>query len=67
MLKILSIIWETWKKIANFILESIFRVILFIFYFTIFTPFALIYKIGEDESFKTGWHKISASKGEDLF
>ncbi len=67
MLKVLSAIWETWKKIANFILESIFRIILFVFYFTVLLPFALIFRISQGESFKTGWHKIQASQGEDLY
>ena len=34
-------VWEAWKRIGQFIGDQIGRVVLSIFYFTLFMPFAL--------------------------
>lgn len=34
-------IWEAWKKIGQFIGDQVGRVVLTVFYFTLFVPFAL--------------------------
>jgi hypothetical protein len=33
--------WQTWKRIGQFIGDTIGRVVLTVFYFTLFMPFAL--------------------------
>lgn len=33
--------WQTWKRIGQFIGDQIGRVVLTVFYFTLFMPFAL--------------------------
>lgn len=33
--------WQTWKRIGQFIGDTIGRVVLTLFYFTLFVPFAL--------------------------
>lgn len=38
---ILNIIWRRWKRIAQFLGDWITRVLLTIFYFSIFLPFGL--------------------------
>lgn len=65
--KILKPVWELWKAIANFILENIFRVLLFVFYFTIFTPFAILFNLFDQETFKPGWKEYQRSSATDLF
>ncbi|MCP4421656.1 MAG: hypothetical protein GY805_34015 [Chloroflexi bacterium] len=42
MKDILSRFWEAWKKVGQFIGKWVARVILTLFYFTIFLPFGLI-------------------------
>lgn len=37
----LRIIWATWKRIGQFIGDFIARVVLSLFYFTLFVPFAV--------------------------
>jgi len=34
-------VWEAWKRIGQFIGDMIGRVVLTVFYFTLFVPFAL--------------------------
>lgn len=34
-------VWQTWKRIGQFIGDQIARVVLTVFYFTLFMPFAL--------------------------
>jgi hypothetical protein len=40
-MKTLQKAWETWKWIGQFIGDQIGRVVLTLFYFTLFVPFAL--------------------------
>ena len=40
-MKTLQKAWETWKRIGQFIGDQIGRVVLTLFYFTLFMPFAL--------------------------
>ena len=67
MMKILSLIWSTWKKIANFILESFFKVVLFVFYFTVMLPFALVFMLVDKETFNPGWQSSPASNGDEQY
>lgn len=45
---ILKRIWEWWKPVAHKIGNFQARLILTVFYFTLFAPFALIVKLGTD-------------------
>jgi hypothetical protein len=47
-MKVLRVIWTTWKRIARFIGDIIARVILSLFYFTLFVPFALGVRLFSD-------------------
>lgn len=38
-------VWETWKSFGRFIGDLLARIVLSIFYFTIFLPFALAAKL----------------------
>jgi hypothetical protein len=38
---VLRRIWTTWKRVGQFIGDTIARVVLTIFYFTVFVPFGL--------------------------
>jgi hypothetical protein len=40
-MEILRRIWHAWKRIGQFIGDAIARVVLTLFYFTLFMPFAL--------------------------
>jgi hypothetical protein len=40
-MKFIQRVWHTWKRIGGFIGDMIARVILTIFYFTVFMPFGL--------------------------
>ena len=40
-MRALRIIWATWKRIGQFIGDFIARVVLSLFYFTLFVPFAV--------------------------
>lgn len=40
-MQLLRSIWETWKRIGRIIGDFIGRIVLTIFYFTIFAPFGL--------------------------
>ena len=41
-------VWHAWKKIGQFISDQLGRLILTIFYFTLFVPFALGVRIWGD-------------------
>ena len=40
-MNVLRAIWATWKRIGQFIGDFIARVVLSLFYFTLFVPFAV--------------------------
>jgi len=40
-MKVLRAIWATWKRIGQFIGDFIARVVLSLFYFTLFVPFGV--------------------------
>ena len=40
-MEILRKVWQTWKRIGQFIGDQVGRVVLTVFYFTLFIPFAL--------------------------
>jgi len=64
-------LWEGWKRIAKKIGNFQARVLLAIFYFTLFCPFALAVRWGSDalaikaES-PRGWRPLSAPEGSPL-
>jgi hypothetical protein len=41
-------VWHTWKSIAQFVGDWIGRMVLTVFYFTLFTPFGLGVRLGSD-------------------
>lgn len=41
-------IWHAWKRIGQFIGDQIGRIVLTVFYFTLFMPFALIVRFFMD-------------------
>jgi hypothetical protein len=45
---ILVRLWRGWKEIAGYIGDFQARLILTVFYFTVFVPFALIARLGRD-------------------
>jgi len=45
---ILKKIWATWKRIGQFIGDLIARVVLSLFYFTLFVPFAVAVRLFGD-------------------
>jgi hypothetical protein len=45
---VLRKIWQAWKRIGQFIGDQVGRVVLTIFYFTLFVPFALGVKLLTD-------------------
>jgi hypothetical protein len=45
----LSTIWEYWKKFGEFMAKWVARIILTLFYFTIFLPFGLIVTLFSDQ------------------
>jgi hypothetical protein len=47
-MEIFRIFWHYWKQLGKFIGDQIARVILTIFYFTLFVPFALGLRIWGD-------------------
>jgi hypothetical protein len=44
----LKLVWKKWKAFGKFIGDWIARLVLSLFYFTIFVPFALLVKIFTD-------------------
>lgn len=60
-------IWRLWRKFADFVLELVFQIILFVFYFTVLVPFALIFKSSDKLSFAHGWKSSNESKAEDMY
>ena len=40
-MEFLKKVWEAWKRIGRFIGDQVGRVVLTLFYFTLFVPFAL--------------------------
>jgi len=47
-MEILRKVWHTWKQIGQWIGDQLGRVVLTIFYFTLFVPFALGVRIWGD-------------------
>jgi hypothetical protein len=47
-MEILGKIWETWKRFGQFIGDILARIVLTIFYFTIFVPFGLGVRLFSD-------------------
>lgn len=47
-MNVLSKIWEGWKKFGKFMGDFIGRLVLTVFYCTIFVPFALITSLFQD-------------------
>lgn len=48
MINILSTIWKYWRRFGQFMGNWVGRVVLTIFYFTIFVPFALVVRLFQD-------------------
>ncbi len=48
MMHILRRIWEAWKRVGQVIGDFIARIVLSIFYFTVFVPFVLAVKLFRD-------------------
>jgi len=64
-------LWEGWKRVARKIGNFQARVLLTIFYFTIFCPFALAVQWSSDpvaikSKTRTGWRVLIAPKGSHL-
>lgn len=61
MKETLSKIWTTWKKFGHFMGDLVARVVLTVFYFTIFLPFGLIVTLFSDrldvKNMKPEWLK----------
>jgi hypothetical protein len=47
-MKFLRKVWQTWKRVGQFIGDQIGRLILTIFYFTLFMPFGLGVRLRAD-------------------
>jgi len=47
-MNMLRIIWGTWKRIGQFIGDFVARVVLSLFYFTLFVPFAVGVRLFSD-------------------
>ena len=47
-MNLLRTAWQLWKKIGQFIGDFIARIILTIFYFTLFLPFGLVVRLFMD-------------------
>jgi len=45
---ILKSIWETWKRVGQYIGDFIARIILTLFYFTLFMPFGIFMRLFSD-------------------
>ena len=41
-------VWQAWKRIGQFIGDQVGRVVLTVFYFTLFLPFALAVRLFSD-------------------
>jgi hypothetical protein len=58
-MKILQRIWETWKRVGQVIGDFIARIVLTIFYFTIYAPFGLGVRLLADplamKNSRPGW------------
>ena len=44
----LAKLWKLWKQFGQFIGDFIARIFLTVFYFTVFVPFGLIVRFGQD-------------------
>lgn len=68
MKKFLSAIWNGWKKFAHTFGRVNTEIILFLFYFLIFTPFGLLLKLFGFDPLKrklkrnTGWQDIEIGR-----
>lgn len=60
-------LWGYWRAFADAVLETVFQVLLLVFYFSILIPFALIFKFTDKETFAPGWFKSLESKAKDLY
>jgi predicted PurR-regulated permease PerM len=67
VLEFLQTLWRYWKRFADFILETVFQCVLLVFYFTVFMPFALVFKFLDKDTFQSGWRQFLKSKAEDLY
>lgn len=48
MMKIITKIWHTWKQVGQFMGDFVARIVLTIFYFTLFLPFGLAVRLFSD-------------------
>jgi hypothetical protein len=60
--------WEGWKKVARKIGNFQARVLLFLFYFVVLAPFALLVRWASDPlaikpKTPRGWHPLEAKEG----
>jgi hypothetical protein len=60
--------WQAWKRIGQFIGDAIGRVVLTVFYFTLFVPFALGVRIWGDPLLMRPLHRAKwlERKTQDL-
>jgi hypothetical protein len=54
-MQVLRRVWELWKKFGRFIGDMVARVVLTIFYFTIFVPFGLGVRLFSDPLMVKSW------------
>ena len=47
-MNILKSIWETWKRVGQYIGDFIARIVLTLFYFTLFMPFGIFMRLFND-------------------
>ena len=70
-MKTLKVIWDKWKVIAHKIGNFQARALLSLFYFAIFGPFALLFKLGLNprrscRSDAKGWLNRPGAEGDPL-
>jgi hypothetical protein len=63
--------WQGWKRVAKRVGQFQARIVMAIFYFTIFTPFALAIRWGRDPLVIKpgacgGWQPVSPPEGSSL-
>ncbi len=66
-MELLKKIWKLWKAFADRVLRTFFQIILLIFYFSILIPFALVFKLIDQETFGPGWKSSDASEAKDMY
>lgn len=47
--------WQSWRKFGQFIGDWIARLVLSLFYFTIYVPFALVFRFSRDPLAIKNW------------